>query len=64
MGKYLWMLVTADEYELPLAVADSARALAEMVGSTKHNVESFVSKGCNGRMNGTKYIKVVNDEEL
>ena len=61
MGKYLWLAVEADKYELPLYVADSARELAEKFGTTKHNVETFVCKQSNGRMNGFKYIKVLND---
>lgn len=63
MGKYLWMLVEADKYELPLAVADSARELGEMVGSNKHNVETNVCKGSNGRLSGVKYLKVLNYED-
>ena len=62
MGKYLWMCVTADEYELPLAVADTARELAEMWGTNQHNVETFVSKNSSGRQNGYRYLKVRNDE--
>lgn len=61
MSKYLWLVVEADEYELPLCVADSARELADMFGTTKHNVETFVSKNSNGRINGFKYIKVLKD---
>ena len=61
MGKYLWLAVEADKYELPIAVADSARELGEMMGSNKHNVETFVCKQSNGRINGFKYIKVLND---
>ena len=60
-NNYLWLAVEADEYELPLAVADSARELAEKCGTTKHNIESFVSKQCNGRISGIKYMKVIND---
>ena len=60
-NKYLWMCVEADKYELPLYVADSARELAEKFGTTKHNVETFVCKQSNGRINGFKYIKVLND---
>ena len=61
MGKYFWLAVEADEYELPLYVADSARELAEKFGTTKHNVETFVCKQSNGKMKGFKYIKVLND---
>lgn len=63
MGKYLWLCVESDEYELPLAVADTARELGEMCGTNKHNVETFVSKNSNGRKNGKKYIKVLNEGE-
>ena len=60
MGKYLWLAVEADQYELPLVVADTARELAEKCGTTKHNVETFVSKQSSGRTNGYKYVKVEN----
>lgn len=30
--RYIWMLVTRDEYELPLVVADSAKELARLIG--------------------------------
>lgn len=32
---YVWMAVTPDEYELPIAVADSALELAQMMGTTE-----------------------------
>lgn len=62
MGKYLWMAVDADEYELPQAVADTARELGKMMGTTGHNVEAFVSKNSNGRELGYKYIKVLRED--
>lgn len=62
MNKYYWLCVEADEYELPLVVADTARELAEKCNTTKHNVETFVSKQSNGRVNGYKYLKVRREE--
>ena len=62
MGKYLWLAVEADQYELPLVVADSARELAEKCGTTKHNIETFVCKQSSGRTKGYKYIKVSVEE--
>ena len=56
------MCVEADEYELPLAVADTARELGEMCGTNKHNIETFISKNSNGRCSGRKFVKVRNDE--
>lgn len=32
MMSFIWIKVTNDEYELPLAVADSAEKLARLVG--------------------------------
>ena len=44
-GKYLWLLVTKDKYELPILVADTANELAKMTGTTKNNVVSQISRG-------------------
>lgn len=41
----LYMKVTNDKYELPVAVADTGRELAEMVGTTKNTIFSSISKG-------------------
>lgn len=60
--KYIWICCEADEYELPIAVADTARELGEMVGFSKHNVELNALRGYNGRCIGIKFVKVINDE--
>lgn len=54
----LYLRVTKDKYELPLAVADSAQELAVMVGTTKNVVQSCISK----KHKGWKKI-VIDDEE-
>lgn len=36
--QYLWMAVTADEYELPLIVEDTAAALARRLGISENTV--------------------------
>lgn len=41
----LYMKVTNDEYELPVAVADTGRELADMVGTTRGVIFSAISKG-------------------
>ena len=63
MIRYWWLCVEVDEYELPLAVAESARELAEKCGTTKHNVETFVSKNSSGKQNGYRYMKIRRDDE-
>lgn len=41
---FLWMEVTKDELELPLAVADSAAGLSELLGLTTDAVISSYSR--------------------
>lgn len=40
----IYMQVSKDKYELPLAVAESPTELAKIVGTTKNNVSSSISK--------------------
>ena len=58
----IFMEVTTDEYELPVAVADSATALAAIVGNTAKNIRSSAYRSRKGLKR--KYISVdVEDEE-
>lgn len=56
--EYLWLAVTPDQYELPLAVADTAEQLAAMFGLTRGSVINLVSKNAPGTMSGRKFVKV------
>ncbi len=42
--KYVYMMVQNDKYELPIAVADSIRELAEMTGKPIVTVASSFSR--------------------
>ncbi len=53
----IWMKVTSDELELPVAVADTAEQLAQMCGTTVGSIYSSVSKAKHGRET-TSYRKV------
>ena len=61
-SKYLWLCVEADNYELPLAVADSSAELARKCGTNKHNVEAQVYGHWSGKMSGRKFVVVPRDE--
>ena len=50
---YIWMMVTRDKYELPLAIADTARELAEMTGLH----ETSIMKGVLSYEAGSKYSR-------
>lgn len=53
----LWMEVTMDEYELPVAVAGSAEELARKNGKTRHNIYSAISHA-RARGYRSRYVKV------
>lgn len=56
MGKqrYLWLAVTADEYELPLTVEDTAAALARRLGVSEDTVRVMEYRGKNERYRRTR----------
>ena len=58
----LWMKVTLDKYELPVAVADTSGQLAQMIGVTPNNIHSAIS---NARKDGYRcqYVKVEIEED-
>lgn len=60
--KRLYMKVTNDEYELPVAVADSSKELAEMVGTTRNAILSAISHGKTDKYKRV-YIKVEFEDE-
>lgn len=52
--RYFWLAVTADEYELPLAVEDTAAALARRLGVSENTVRTMEYRGKNERYRRTK----------
>ena len=60
----IYMEVTQDKYELPLALADSPGELAKIVKCTANNVSSCVSKRKSGIYKSGRFIAVkVKDEQ-
>lgn len=43
--RYLYMATTKDEYELPIAVADSVSELAEMLGMRATTISIYLTLG-------------------
>lgn len=52
--RYLWLAVTANEYELPLAVEDTAAALARRLGVSENTVRTVEYRGKNERYRRTR----------
>lgn len=62
MKRKIYMCVTHDKYELPVAVADSPKELADMLGVTSNNILSAIY---HAKVSGRKsiYVRVVVDDE-
>ena len=62
--KTLWLKVTRDEYELPVAVADTITELAEMCGVMRGTIASQMSRvnNPNSPRKKTVYRKVEIDD--
>lgn len=58
----MYMAVTADEYELPLYVADTVWEMAKHFGVSTNTVYSYMSKGLSGKRNGYRFVKVEKGE--
>ena len=55
--RWLWMAVSSDRLELPLAVAESAGELAKMLGISVSNVYRSCERRASGKIKGYKIIK-------
>lgn len=61
-GKYLWLMVTPDRFELPICVADSASILADKLNITVASILSKEKRNHNGIVCGYRIRKVLRDE--
>lgn len=59
----IWMEVTPDELELPVAVADTSFELSRMRGFEKRKVLKDMWRWKNGKMPNCRYRKVEIDDE-
>lgn len=60
----LYMMVTKDKYELPIAVADTAEGLANMTGKNKHTIMSCLTHGYKHKSQYKKIIVPDDDDSL
>lgn len=57
----IWMMVSSDELELPLAVASSQAELARIIGIPANNIASAISQA-KKRGHKSQYVKVEIEE--
>jgi len=62
MDKFLWMAVTPDELELPMAVADTARELTAMLGLKGNMVAKMYCMTNQGKIKNHYKYKIVKVE--
>lgn len=62
----VYMEVSKDEYELPIAIADTLSELSAITGETKNNINSSIchgnSKKGKGKNSYSRFVKVVFDD--
>lgn len=58
----LWLKVTADKYEFPLAIGDTAGQLALMTGVSTNAIHSAISNAKRGGYR-CQYVKVEIEED-
>ena len=61
LRKYIYMEVTKDKYEFPLAIADTARELAELRGVATRTVITGIFAENHG-LHGSRYKRVLLDD--
>ena len=59
----LYLAVSTDKYELPIAVAGSAFELERLLGLGRGTVISHISKVRHGTLRKQKYLKIEIDDE-
>lgn len=59
----VYMKVTRDEYELPLAIADTPAELAEMTGASKNTIFSNIAHQKDGTIRNGSFKAVEIDED-
>lgn len=58
---YYWLLVTRDQYELPIYVADSVTELSRFTGKTENAIRTAISHAAH-RGTASQYRRVPKDE--
>ena len=62
MVKNLYMAVTADKYELPIAIEDTPGKLAERINIKQSSILTAIALKRSGRNRGIKFIKIQLEE--
>lgn len=61
--KYLWLMVSSDKYELPLAVTDTAAQLGKIAGVRTDTICKMAALAARGELKRSKYVRVSVEED-
>lgn len=59
----VWMVVTRDIYELPVAIADTSKELAKICGVSDLTIQTGAYRYKAGKVKKSRYRKVVIDDD-
>ena len=59
----VWMVVTKDKYELPVAIADTSKELAKICGVSHVTIKMGAARYRTGKVKNSRYRKVVIDDD-
>lgn len=54
----MYMAVTTDKYELPIAIGDTAKELGKLLGVSANLIHSSISKNQTGKIRKMRFVKV------
>lgn len=54
----LYMAVTPDKYELPIAVETTLEDLGELFGTSTNSIASAIAKNRSGKRKGVKFLRI------
>ena len=60
--KALYIAISRDQYELPVAVADNTRELGRMIRVSPETIASHITLAAKGKIKKQKYFKVDADD--
>ena len=59
----VWMEISKDKYQLPLAIANSARELSKITGASVNRIECAASRMARGKSKTSRVVKVMIEED-
>lgn len=62
--KELYMAVTSDKYEIPIAVEESPKKLAERINIKESAILTAIALKRSGRNRGIKFLKIEVEEDI